>query len=176
MRKKQPCAGYRDLSGLIIRDETKRTKAKFSQWQAPSREPVPTVEATVVPDTGPVWLHVDLTASWLQPSPEDAAIGYFYHTVLSNLSGGDPTRYLHQQFPALYAQSNSGSALRLAAEAISYAASRQLMPKAALLCRKRYIEAVNATRSAIQDPIEMTNDHTIYAILLLCGYEVSGRT
>jgi Zn(2)-Cys(6) binuclear cluster domain-containing protein len=176
VRKKQPCVGYRDLSGLIIRDETKRTKAKFSQWQPQPRGPIPTSEVTAVSGMGPAWLNIDPTVCRLPPAQEDIAVGYFYHTMMNTLCEGDPTRYLHLQLTKFYAQSTPGSAFRSATEAISYAASRHMMPRAALLCRKRYIDAVNAIRTAIQDPEEVRNDHTIYAILLLCGYEVSDQT
>ncbi|KAH6679957.1 hypothetical protein F5X68DRAFT_263657 [Plectosphaerella plurivora] len=123
----------------------------------------------------PAWLYADWTAFQMLPTLEDDAMCYFYHTTLSNLSAEDPTRYLHSQIPYLYGSSPSGSAFRLAAEAMAYAASRDRLPRAGLLCRKRYIEAVNAIRDAIEDPEEVRDDHTVYAILLLCGYETMLR-
>ncbi|KAM5357465.1 hypothetical protein ACJZ2D_016231 [Fusarium nematophilum] len=90
---------------------------------------------------------------------------------MDNLSDRDPAHYLHTQLPNLYARSDPGSALRLATEAISYATSTKLIEGATLLSRKRYVQAIKAIGKAIQDPIEARDDQTLYAILLLCGYE-----
>jgi hypothetical protein len=108
----------------------------------------------------------------LSPPMEDAAICRFYYTTLDTLSSEDPVHYLHLQLPGLYAKCSPDSALRLATEAISYAASRHLLPQGAQLARKGYIKAVQAIREAVQDPAEAQNPTTLYAILLLSGYEV----
>lgn len=39
--------------------------------------------------------------------------------------------------------------------------------------RKRYVQSISALKAAIRDPIEVKSDETLYAVLLLCGYEVS---
>jgi hypothetical protein len=104
---------------------------------------------------------------------EDASLCYFFYTTLGQLSHGDPVRVLHSQLPNLYAKSDPSSALRFAAEAISYAASAKFIQRAAVLSRERYVQAINAVGKAIHDPIEAGNDQTLYAVLLLSGYEVS---
>jgi hypothetical protein len=109
----------------------------------------------------------------LFPPMQDVVVCHFYHTTLETLSDKDPVRFLHSQLPNLYSRSDPGSAIRLATEAISYAASTKLMQEAALLSRKKYIQAIKAIGNAIQDPIKVENDQTLYAVLLLSGYEVS---
>ena len=39
--------------------------------------------------------------------------------------------------------------------------------------RKRYVQAISALMAALQDPVEVKSDETLYAVLLFCGYEVS---
>lgn len=109
----------------------------------------------------------------LSPAAEDVAICHFYHNVLENLSDKDPTRHLHTQLPAVYAKSEPGSALRLATEAISYAASTKLAREPARIAKERYVQATRAVRTALYDAREAMSDQTLYAVLLLCGYEVS---
>lgn len=92
---------------------------------------------------------------------------------MSTITGEDPVRGLQRYLPELYAKSVPGSALRLAAEAISFVASRAVVPTANLLCRQRYVQAVQAVGRAIRDPLMVKQDETLYAILLLSGYEVS---
>jgi hypothetical protein len=112
----------------------------------------------------------------LSPSAEDFAICQFYHTTLQNLRQEDHARYLHMQLPALYHQSDKESALRYATQAISYASSTKFGDSVAQLSRKPYMQAIRAVRKSIRNPAEIKSDQTLYAILLLCGYEVSSFT
>ncbi|RGP63727.1 c6 zinc finger [Fusarium sporotrichioides] len=107
----------------------------------------------------------------LRTSKEDVAITNFYNSTVDNLPNEDPTRHLHQQLPSLYFQSQQGSVLRLAVEAISYASAANLIPQAVQLSGKLYIKALSALRTALQDPKLPFSDETLYAVLLLCGYE-----
>jgi hypothetical protein len=108
----------------------------------------------------------------MSPSAEDIAVCEFYYTTLDNLSHEDDARFLHAQLPALYSQSSIGSVLRLSAQAIAYACLTKTEHRAAEVSRERYIMAVKAAEAAIQDPVEVRTDQTLYAILLLCGFEV----
>jgi hypothetical protein len=108
----------------------------------------------------------------LSPSAEDIAVCDFYYTTLDNLSNEDDTRLLHMQLPALYSQSPLGSALRLATHAIAFACSTRFGHEAAKISRERYVTAVKAVEMAIRDPVEFKTDQTLYAILLLSGFEV----
>ncbi|QPC74704.1 hypothetical protein HYE68_005456 [Fusarium pseudograminearum] len=111
----------------------------------------------------------------LRTSKEDVAISNFYNSTVDNLPNEDPTRHLHQQLPSLYFQSQQGSVLRLAVEAISYASAVNIIPQAVQLSGKSYTKALSALRAAIQDPNLPFSDETLYAVLLLCGYEVLGQ-
>lgn len=158
---KRPCSGYRDQSSLVFRDETTRTQEK-SQRQSRTHGLDPRSASNAA---------IALTYS-LPVEREDIVTCHFYHTTLETLSERDPSHHLHAQLPGLYAKSHSGSALRLATEAISYATSTNLVPEGAQLSRKRYVQATRAVRFALQNAQEAGDDQTLYAILLLCGYEV----
>ncbi|KAL5319376.1 hypothetical protein ACEPPN_012427 [Leptodophora sp. 'Broadleaf-Isolate-01'] len=110
----------------------------------------------------------------LLPSKEDQRLCFFYQTTMEGLVDSDHTQYLHSQFPALMSQSRSGSALHLAAQAISYAAwgrSHLDDKDVALPASKRYSQALSALATSIADPIEAKSDETLYSVLLLSGYE-----
>ena len=109
----------------------------------------------------------------LHPSPEDVTLCYFYHTTLVSLPKHDNALFLHSQLPGLYTKSSPRSALRLAARAISFAFWNKLDPKIALTSRKYYSQALFTLQDAIQNPIQAKHDDTLYAVLLLSGYEVS---
>jgi len=178
---KRACSGYRNQSNLTFRDETTRTREKFQQWQSRSHGSCPrSASNTAFPAIHihaarvPVWMHGDCM-TWthpLSPAADDLVVCHFYHTTMENLSHQDPAHRLHTELPSLYTKSDPGSALRLATEAISYAASPKLVQEATQLSRKRYIQATRAVRNALQDLPEAGDDQTLYAILLLCGYEV----
>ncbi|KZL80607.1 c6 zinc finger protein [Colletotrichum incanum] len=180
-RTKKICLGYRDQMDLMFRDENTRTQARFRQWHARTCGSASISASNAsssllfAADSYVMQVNCATPAFSLSPPTEDVVINHFYHTILDNLSDEDPVRYLHSQLPNLYASCDPGSALRLATEAISYAASRKLVQKAALLCRKRYVQAIKAIGQAIQDPTKVGNDQTLYAILLLCGYETMLR-
>jgi hypothetical protein len=170
------CPGYRDFSELIFRDETARTREKSRRLQSANNVKVPVTEVT---EAATLMSSACIASACPSlTSMENIAIYQFYHTIMENLTDKDPTRYLHAQLPSLYAKSKPGSALRLATQAISFAAFSRLGHKATLLARKRYVEAIRSTKRALQDPCELRSDETLYAILLLSGYEVgySGKT
>ncbi len=111
----------------------------------------------------------------LPPSEEDLTLCFFYQTTLESLIHADRAQYLHLQLPTLFSRSEAGSALRLATQAISLAIWARSRPddlKASQLSRKRYSQALSAMNAAIQDPVEVKSDDTLYAVLLLSGYEV----
>ncbi len=175
---KRTCSGYRHQSNLTFRDETTRTREKFQQWQSRSHRPYPrsasnsAFSVTHATDS-PVSDYNDCMniTYQLSTTTEDFATCHFYHATLGNLSDQDPSRNLHAQLPGLYAKCGPSSALCLATKAISLAASSKLLQEATQLSRKRYVQAIKAVRNALPDQQEATNDETLYAILLLCGYE-----
>lgn len=121
-------------------------------------------------------------STWIQFSPilaisyDDLALDYFYNITLENLPQADHARYLHLQFSSLYTTSRHDSALRLAALAISHAVySRDTRNniRGTQISRKFYGQAILAINAALKDTIEARSDETLYAVLLLCGYEVS---
>jgi hypothetical protein len=111
----------------------------------------------------------------LLPSKEDLSLCFFYQTTLESLIDVDRAQYLHLQFPTLFSQSEPGSALYLATQAISLALWAKSRPNdidANHLSRTRYLQSLLAMKTAIQDPVEAKSDGTLYAVLLLSGYEV----
>lgn len=164
----------------MIRDETTITQNRFRQWHMRTRGSDSRLArnaslfSTLVAGVSTSMFGDCVTPAYrLSPSAEDAVLCHFYQTIIETLSDEDPAHYLHTQLPNLYVRSDPGSALRLATEAISYASSPRLVQDAILLSRKRYVQAIKAIEQAIQDPVEVGNDQTLYAVLLLCGYEVS---
>ncbi|KAH7127954.1 C6 zinc finger protein [Dactylonectria estremocensis] len=179
VKMQKPCSGYRDLSTLMFCDETSKTQQKIQRQHMPiqgSQQMLsPNVTFTVIPTQESSFTRKisKIPAYSISPSLQDFAIYHFYHANLNNLSDQDPVYHLHTLLPALYAQSRSGSALSLATEAISYASSSKLVPEATQLSRKRYGKAIKALKVALQDPVEVSSDQTLYAILLLSGYETT---
>jgi len=121
-----------------------------------------------------------LTSAQLQPalalSKDSLALGFFYTKTLENLPESDHARYLHMHLSPLYLSSRPQSALRLAVLAMSHVAySRYGRDDCQLVrsSRKFYVQAISAVNTALRDPIEAKTDATLYAVLLLCGYEVS---
>jgi hypothetical protein len=111
----------------------------------------------------------------LLPSKEDLSLCFFYQTTLESLIDADRAQYLHLQFPALFSQSEPGSALYLATQAISLALWAKSRPNdidASHLSRTRYSQSLLAMKAAIRDPLEAKSDGTLYTVLLLSGYEV----
>lgn len=109
------------------------------------------------------------------PSKEDLPLCFFYQTTLEPLINTDHARYLHLQLPTLFSRSEAGSALHLATQAISLAAWARSRPddrNAGHLSRLRYLQSLLAMNTAIQDPVKVKSDDTLYAVLLLSGYEV----
>ncbi|KAK7212193.1 hypothetical protein V2G26_019371 [Clonostachys chloroleuca] len=155
---KRTCVGYRDQSTLMFRDETARTQIKARRRHAGRDANFP--QHPTPPPSSLLFLQC-----------QDIAICYFYTTTLSNLSEKDPARQLQMYLPSLYTKSRIGSALRLATESISHVLLPNLVPDSKITARKRYNAALIAIQRAIQDPIQAKADETLYAVLLLCGYE-----
>ncbi|KAE8441830.1 hypothetical protein EG329_004283 [Mollisiaceae sp. DMI_Dod_QoI] len=110
----------------------------------------------------------------LLPSSEDRCLCFYYQNILESLKDAEPARYLHLQLPTLFCQSEAGSALHLATLAISYATWARSWPNdinTSKLSRTRYLQALLALNAAIRNPVEVKSDETLYAVLLLTGYE-----
>ena len=65
--------------------------------------------------------------------------------------------------------------MRLATQAIAYASLTKFGHNSAHKSRNKYVQAIRAVEKAIRNPIELKSDLTLYAVLLLGGYEVSFR-
>jgi hypothetical protein len=109
------------------------------------------------------------------PSKIDLSLCFFYQTTLESLMNADRARYLHLQLPTLFSRSEPGSALQLATQAISLATWTKSQPNdlnASQLSRTCYLQSLAAMNAAIRDPAKVKSDDTLYAVLLLSGYEV----
>ena len=162
---KRACTGYRDQLDLRFRDETATVQARINQ-PAKRISTVTALTSVISPDS----------CSSLLPTSEDMVLSHFYHTITASLPDANHARYLHLQLPALYSRSSSRSALRLSTQAISYALAGKLDRNLSQLSKKRYGQAISAVNAAIRDPHQVKNDQILYAVLLLCGYEVSFST
>lgn len=120
--------------------------------------------------------------NWNQLSPviptstDDLALAFFYTKTLENLPTTDHAHYLHLQLSSLYTTNTHHSALHLAALAIShivYSRDTRNNIQASQISRKYYVQAIIAINAALRDPVKARSDQTLYAVLLLCGYEVS---
>ena len=162
----------------MFRSENKRTKENaeksYTRNWARSRDLVDQTHYSLSfrPRIGDTSTLPFDNGTWLSPSVEDIVICDFYHSTLEQLSNEDDTRFLHAQLPALYSKSPLGSALRLSTQAIAFAHSMKAGHTAAEMSRERYVLAVKAVEKAIRDPVEVKADQTLYAILLLSGFEV----
>ncbi|KAF5591664.1 c6 zinc finger [Fusarium pseudocircinatum] len=166
------CSGYRDRSTLLFRDETSKTKEKIRQRRTSQhgREIQLLKNAdSLVMETS--FVKYSTLHPPLLPSKEDIAICHFYHSTVENLSIHDPTLSLQEQLPRLHATCRPDSALRLALEAVSLAASAKIIPQAVQLGLKRYLKAVRALREAMQSEKRGIDYQALYSVLLLCGYE-----
>ena len=167
---KQTCPGYRNQVDLMFHSENKRTKERAERSYHNNRGSRLGLIDGQLRNISPTLIQ-DFNMS-LSPSAEDMAVCEFYYTTLDNLSNEDDTRFLHTQLPALYSQSPLGSALRLSTEAIALACSTKYGNNAPEISRQRYVLAIKAAEEAIQDPLQFKTNETLYAVLLLCGFEV----
>lgn len=164
MRLKKRCTGYRDVDEFLFRHrnlEQKGTRRKLGVKDG-KQLPIAHSKSTQMSQV-------------LLPFQEDLQICFFYKTTLGFLINADRALYLHLQLPMLFSRSEAGSALHLATQAISlavWARSRPADISARHLSRKRYWQALAAMNAAIRDNVEVKSDETLYAVLLLSGYEV----
>ena len=155
LRMDIPCNGYRDLGSLVVCDETEKVKNKHIQQE-------------VRLSMKPIRLDIGLALAYCS---EDTAVWSFYHTTMSSLSKADHAYRLHCELPRLYSQSPLSSTLRLSTQAIAYAVTSKSNRLAAGSARKSCAHAMAAMRTTLRDTGKGSTDETLYAVLLLCGYE-----
>lgn len=179
---KRACTGYRDQLDLMFHHEDVKSKARperperrsngaaTSVWGFQSSHDLGGTKSR----SNPQYFLCSISPSLL-PSEQDLALCYYYETILETVPDADHSRYLHMQLPTLFSQSKPGSALHLATQAISqavWARSRPNDARASCISRKRYLQSLAALNAAIRDTVEVKSDQTLYAVLLLSGYEV----
>lgn len=177
VRTGKQCTGYREEGDLIFRHTVPKPREKGRNATTKSGNMLQSqTDLNISHDRSGKQSFSHGPTKVLLPSKEDQRLCFFYQTTMEGLVDSDHTQYLHSQFPALMSQSRSGSALHLAAQAISYAAwgrSHLDDKDVALPASKRYSQALSALATSIADPIEAKSDETLYSVLLLSGYEVS---
>jgi hypothetical protein len=172
------CTGYREQVDLIFRPSYVNTKKKSlaRKEEVGVHEPVAHSHATVSPDLRVRAVKDSLSLSRVSlPFKDDLPLCYFYQTTLESLTDADRTRCLHLQLPNLLSQSRPGSVLNMATQAISlamWARSRPGDVNASRSSRSRYAESLAIMSAALRDPERAIGDDTLYAVLLLSGYEV----
>ncbi|KAG4428902.1 hypothetical protein IFR05_015616 [Cadophora sp. M221] len=175
VRTGKQCIGYRDESDLIFRHTVPKPKEKSRNATTKRGDMLQSrTDPNVSHDSSGKERFTNGLTRVLLPSKEDQRLCFFYQTTMEGLVDSDHTQYLHSQLPTLMSRSRSGSALNLAVQAISYAAwgrSRLKGNGVALPASKRYSQALSALATSIADPIQAKSDETLYAVLLLSGYE-----
>ena len=177
------CGGYRDEADLIFRhtDVKPRERNRKADMKN-SNQGFSSVAASKSPQYD-TWMRAGKESQFLLtgigrlllPSEADLPLCFFYQTTLESLIDADRAQYLHLQLPTIFSRSEAGSALHLATQAISlaiWARSRPNDLNASQLSRRRYSESLSAMNAAIRDPVKVKSDDTLYAVLLLSGYEV----
>lgn len=154
-RLKKACIGYRQLDGLAVFDETENTKFKCLRRQERYDRRLGHLDFNLSPES----------------LGEDTIVWYFYSITMATLSELDHSYHLHAELPKMYTKSLTRSALRLSTQAIAHAAATQAGRSTMGSARKSYLTAVSAVSTALQDPCKAVEDETLYAVLLLCGYE-----
>ncbi len=175
---KRTCSGYRHQSNLTFRDEDYQNAREFQQWQSRSHRPYPrsAKQFSILRDSlqTPMSDYNDCMniTYQLSTTTEDFATCHFYHATLETCQ----IKILHETFtPATRSRTpNAVLVLHCAWQRQQSHSLRftKLLQEATQLSRKRYVQAIKAVRNALPDQQEATNDETLYAILLLCGYEV----
>jgi len=184
VRLKKRCTGYRDVNGFLFRHADLQTEEKGRKPGKKNRKKLSIDGSGSAQNYSAIHLGKQIQflaggmSRVLLPSQDDLPICFFYQTTLESLINADRALYLHLQLPMLFSRSDAGSALHLATQAISLAVwsrSRLGDISARHLSRKRYVQALVAMNAAIRDKVEVKSDETLYAVLLLSGYEVCLR-
>jgi hypothetical protein len=172
---KKKCSGYRDEIDLIFRYGDVKPKRKSHKLAVRKNEQLSPPRSQYSPNSlakpGSRFILSEIGL----PLREDMALCFFYQTTLESLENADRARNLHLQFPTLFSRCEAGSALHLAAQAISLAVFARSRPNdvdARQMSRRRYAQSLAAMNAAIRDPVKVKSDGTLYAVLLLSGYEV----
>ncbi|KAF8860355.1 C6 zinc finger protein [Acephala macrosclerotiorum] len=180
VRLKRDCSGYRDEIDLIFHHTDVELKGRRRKsGKDDGKQPSAAMGSHSSHDhckmlAGEVSFLLSGSGQTLLPSKEHLALCFFYQTTLEPLVDADHTQYLHLQLPTLFSLSREDSALHLATQAISlavWARSRPSDINARRLSRIRYSQSLSAMKAAIQDPVEVKSDETLYTVLLLSGYE-----
>lgn len=179
---KRHCSGYRDQQDLMFRHTDVKSKERHRvSGMKDSKQPPAAASSQSshdhyqMPARDESHFLLNGSGRTLLPSKENLASCFFYQTTLEPLVDADHAQYLHLHLPSLFSQSVEDSALRLATQAISLAVWAKSRPSdihARRLSRIRYSQSLTAMKAAIQDPVEVKSDETLYAVLLLSGYEV----
>lgn len=148
------CTGYRNVT-LLICDETETVRSKA-------------LSRVVRIGTKGDGLRIERLPQYCDG---DVIVWQFYCKTKSSLPKSGHAYHLHSELPYMYSRSLSTSALHLSTQAIAYAVEAKSRKSAARLAREYYAKAISAIMSTIQDTEESVADETLYAVLLLSGYE-----
>ncbi|KAL2067745.1 hypothetical protein VTL71DRAFT_15841 [Oculimacula yallundae] len=173
VRTKKPCTGYRDESDLIFRHTDPNASKKSLRSVKKDETSLPNRTNSGILSQVGCERFTEGPSMILLPPEQDRRLCYFYQSTMDSLVEADHTQYLHAQLPILVSRSKSGSVLQLATEAISLASwgKSPFGDDAAVSIRTSYTRALSALAASIRDPIEAKSDETLYAALLLEGYE-----
>jgi Fungal Zn(2)-Cys(6) binuclear cluster domain len=153
-RTEKSCTGYRDVA-LLVCDETETVRSRA-------------LGRAVRPGTKLDDLSIEQLPQYCA---RDVIVWQFYCQTKSSLPKSGHAYYLHSELPYMYSRSLSTSALHLSTQAIAYAVAAKSHKSAARFAREYYAKAISAMKLTLQDTQEVMADETLYAVLLLSGYE-----
>ncbi|KAF2113508.1 hypothetical protein BDV96DRAFT_688501 [Lophiotrema nucula] len=178
-KAKTDCPGYRDLSNVIFRDESKRIirKARKAQNTVPVKEILSpafvdsiTVWDLTSPSTSSTPLPSSISPSLCQSLNEIAAHFFFarYTCDQPPLSRGYQAWLLET-----YCNAPLNHALRTAIEATGMAGISNVCyaPEIAAQSKALYGRALAATNRSLEDPLEMAADETLITVIFLALFE-----
>lgn len=166
------CPGYRNLSDILFRDESKRIVRKIRKDEQSRSSPSHTAMTTSVaisekPSNDNL---VSMTLVQLCQPVNELGANFFFSKYTFNESpfAGD----YHEWLTRSYVDENH--VLRAAIEAVGTAALSNVYyaPHIASNSQERYCNALAAINQALGDPVEAVADTTLMAIILLGLFEV----
>lgn len=156
VRLGKACGGYRDLSGLIFKNETANVTRRASSQSGNSQSEASQSAAS------------SSAATTRNPSPEkeSTARSFFFSQFvtashLSFLDSVSVDEFLSKPIVAC---------------ATAVMANRENDTKAKEAARRSYVEAITATNAALRHPRKVREDNTLVAVSLLAVFEVKTAT
>jgi hypothetical protein len=179
-RAKVQCPGFRDLNGVLFRDESDRIirKARKLRYeneveQASSLEMQQALPALAAGSECSIYLlPINISAVLSHPINEVGA-----HFFFAKYTCEDPpfSKEYNTWLTRVYWEDSPDHALRAAIEAAGMAVISNIFyaPDIACKSKEQYGRALAAMKKALGDPVESLTDTTLMTVIILGLFEVS---